>query len=531
MTLDLQKYRMKKIITLLGFITLTACQNTEGDFIIEDGLLIAQATVLSPINDGRIARFVGYVLIDKNQIVYAGPDKPMVKGKFATIDGKGKYVMPGLIDSHVHLANMAGAIWQHQKKYPELVEAYFSQLPKSFLYYGYTTLIDVNNYAPEIIEKIQNRPIRPDIHTCGNQIQVMNDFMMEMEGYPIEERLQSPFLFDRYNENVQIPDTIDLEPHTPKAIIADIARNQHAVCAKTLYEDESSFFPRSWELPSIKVMRDLVKEAHEEGLPVIMHAPSYNGQRFALEAGVDILAHSMWNWYGNPEQFLDTTFTSAHEELLKQIAEKGIGYQPTFRAIYGEVDLMEGDFINDPALERVYPTAYLNWLKTDEGQWGKQKILHRAKILNAIDPEHFQPLRSQFETDEAMFKGIQDILKDRMDVVMKLLADHGANLLFATDGVAMNMSTNPPGYNGYLEMQHWVNAGIPLSQLFFAVTYNNAKAFHLLEEYGSIEAGKMANLLLLNEDPLVAVMAYDAIDHIIIQGQPVARSALSAEGL
>ncbi len=522
---------MKKIITLLGFITLIACQNKEGDFIIEDGLLIAQATVLSPNNDGSIARFVGYVLTDKDRIVYAGTDKPEVKGNFANIDGKGKYIMPGLIDSHVHLANVAGATWKHQKKYPELTEAYFSQLPKSFLYYGYTTLIDVNNYAPEVIAKIQNRPLRPDIYTCGNQVQVMDDFMMEMEGYPVDERLQSPFLYDRYNEHVRIPDSIDLEAHTPNAIIAQIAGKQHAICVKTLFEDESSGFPLSWELPTIEIMKDLVREAHMEGLPVLMHAPSFSGQQFGLEAGVDIFSHSMWNWYENPEQFLDTTFTEAHRELLVRIAENGIGYQPTFRSIHGEVDLMEGDFINGPALEQVYPMAYLNWLKTDEGQWGKQKILQRAKIVEAINPELYYLLRSKFETDEEMFKGIQDVLKGRMDAVVKFLADHRANLLFATDGVAMNMSTNPPGYNGYLEMQHWVNAGVPLSQLFFAATYNNAKAFHLLEEYGSIEAGKMANLLLLNKDPLVAVMAYDAIDHIIIQGQALARSALSAEGL
>lgn len=522
---------MKRLIILLGFISLLSCQNKGSRFIVADGILIGKVTVLSPKNDGSIDRFIGYVLTDKDRIVYAGTDKPQIEGPFTTIDGMGKFVMPGLIDSHVHLANMAGATWQHQKKYPELVEAYFSQLPKSFLYYGYTTLIDVNNYAPEVIEKIQNGPLRPDIYTCGNQVQVMNDFMMEMEGYPVEERLQSPFLYDRYNEHVHIPDSIDLEPHTPEAIITHIAREQHAICVKTLFEDESSFFPVSWQLPTIKVMQDLVREAHNEGLPVIMHAPSYNGQKFGLEAGVDIFAHSMWNWYGNPEQFLDTTFTRAHEELLKQIAEKGIGYQPTYRAIFGEVDLMEGAFINDPALEHVYPRAYLNWLKTDEGQWGKQKILRRAKILNAIDQEHFQLLRSQFETDEAMFKGIQDVLKGRMDVVMKRLADHRANLLFATDGVAMNMSTNPPGYNGFLEMQHWVNAGVPLNQLFTAATLNNAKAFHLLAEYGSVEAGKKANLLLLNEDPLVDVMAYDAIDHIIVSGKPLARATLSAEGL
>ena len=110
-------------------------------------------------------------------------------------------------------------------------------------------------------------------------------------------------------------------------------------------------------------MHDLINEAHQEGMPVIMHAPSFNGQKFALEAGVDIIAHSMWNWYDSPEQFLDLTFTQEHKDLILKIANSKVGYQPTFRAIYGEVDLLNGQFINDPALKNVYPKAYFDWMK------------------------------------------------------------------------------------------------------------------------------------------------------------------------
>ena len=46
--------------------------------------------------------------------------------------------------------------WQNQRDHPELAKSYFNQLPKSYLYYGYTTLIDVNNYAPDIVENIKN---------------------------------------------------------------------------------------------------------------------------------------------------------------------------------------------------------------------------------------------------------------------------------------------------------------------------------------------------------------------------------------
>jgi len=297
---------------------------------------------------------------------------------------------------------------------------------------------------------------------------------------------------------------------------------------KTLYEDESSGFPQSWELPTLDLMHDLINEAHQEGIPVIMHSPSFNGQKFALEAGVDIIAHSMWNWYDSSEQFLDLTFTQKHKDLLLNIASKKVGYQPTFRAIYGEVDLLNDQFIKDPALKNVYPMAYFDWMNTQDGQWGKQKILNREKLVKMINPELFNILNSKFDGAEEMFKGIQEMLKVRMDKVVKLLADSNANLLFATDNGAMNMSTHPPGYNGYLEMQHWLNAGVSLEKIFMAATYNNAKAFHMDNDYGTITQGKIANLLILNKDPLVDITAYDAINSVIVRGQDYYRNTLSA---
>ena len=523
----------KVVLALLIGISLISCKHkltrkNNAVINVDNGILIENTTVISANNNGIVEKFVGYILTDNDKIVYSGVDKPEIKGNYKIINGTGKFTIPGLIDSHVHLANMAGMTWNHQKKHPQLVEDYYSQLPKSFLYYGYTTLIDVNNYAPDIINSILNAAVRPDIYTCGEQVQVMNDFMMEMEGYSAEDRLKFPFLYDKYNKNLSIPDSINLESHSPKSIISNIAREQQGICVKTLYEDESSGFPQSWELPTLELMHNLVNEAHQEGIPVIMHASSFNGQKFALEAGVDIIAHSMWNWYDSPEQFLDLTFTQNHKDLLLKIANKRVGYQPTFRAIYGEVDLLKGQFSNDPELENVFPKSYLNWLKTDEAHWGKQKILQRGKIVKAINPKLYNFISSKFIGDEEIFKGIQEMLKIRMDKVVKFLADNNANLLFATDNGAMNMSTHPPGYNGFLEMQHWLTAGVSLEKIFLAATYNNAKAFRIDNQYGTITPGKIANLLLLNKDPLQDISAYNEINSVIVRGKYYARNMLSA---
>ena len=66
--------------------------------------------------------------------------------------------------------------------------------------------------------------------------------------------------------------------------------------------------------------------------------------------------------------------------------------------------------------------------------------------------------------------------------------------------------------------------------LFEAATVNNAVALGLIDEVGTIEPGKRADLLLLRDNPLDSVRALDSIDLIFIDGNLIERSSLSASG-
>jgi imidazolonepropionase-like amidohydrolase len=61
-----------------------------------------------------------------------------------------------------------------------------------------------------------------------------------------------------------------------------------------------------------------------------------------------------------------------------------------------------------------------------------------------------------------------------------------------------------------------------------AATLDNATAIGLSHEIGSIEVGKRADLLLLKDNPLATVSAYDSIETIFLNGEPIAREALHA---
>ncbi|UJH66789.1 amidohydrolase family protein [Allomuricauda sp. SCSIO 65647] len=520
---------MKKNLIVLSILTiLYSCNSNRVDISVKNGIQINGATIVTYDNSGNLKEFRGNIVIDSGDIVYVGEEKPKVNGECTTINGNNKYVIPGLIDSHVHLANVAGMNFRQQKKYPDLVEGYFEQLPRSFLFHGYTTLVDLNNYAPQRIDKILKEKIRPDIYTCGEMISVMNDFTMEMEEYPQEVRLKLPFVHDHYNEHVHIPDSIDLKPHSVSSIVKNIIEDQNGICIKALYEDASSGLKETWQKPSTGILSDIAGEARAFGIVSIIHAPSMEGQQAALKAGMDIIAHGMWNWSSDPLKITQTDFSVDHKKLLDEIVEAKIGYQPTYRAITSEIDVLSGNFLTDTSLVNVLPRPYIDWLKTDEGNWFLKRMLNRPNYLKKTNPEFFEKVRSQFVSDSAMRDSIYTVLKTRIDKVTRYLADNDANLLFGTDFGVMNIYTSPPGYSGFLEMNHWAEAGVSLEVIFKAATYNNAKALDLDYLYGSIVSGKIANLLILDSNPLEDIQAYNDIDSIVLHGEIISRKSLLA---
>ena len=517
---------MNKLFFLALTMMFVVSRGQRDTISVSNGTLLENISIISANDMGEINQYTANLLIDETEIVFLGVDIPKIQGMYKILNGSGKFVIPGLIDSHVHLNNIAGLNFRQRRSKTALVQDYFRRLPKNFLYYGYTTVIDVDNYAPNVIDQLKSAPIRPEIYSCGRKIKVMDDFEMVMDEYSPLERYQSPFLHDKYNKNVVYPDSIDLKEHTPKVLVSKIAESGN-ICVKVLYEDNSSGLNQVWEVPSQRIMSDVVAEAHTLGLPVVLHAPSFQGHKLAVATQVDIIAHAMWNWTSDPKSYLSTLLPQTHKNVLLEIADKQIGYQPTFRTILGELDVFNKNFIFGSPFKKLYSSAYLEYLASEDAQWIKKRMEARPEFLERTNPEFYLPIRNNFSSNKEMFDEVYKSLVLKIQTVVRFLSEHDANLLFGTDTGAMNLYTHPAGLNGFLEMQHWTNAGVPLKQLFKAATYSNAKAFGLLHSMGTIHKGKKANLVILNANPLKTVDAYDAIDYVIIQGNPIQRNDLS----
>ena len=141
---------------------------------------------------------------------------------------------------------------------------------------------------------------------------------------------------------------------------------------------------------------------------------------------------------------------------------------------------------------------------------------------------------SQFAEDDSVDSVPAAMLAhiSRYENLIGTMASDGANMLFGTDSAVGGFGwAAPPGLAGYWEMLAWRRAGVPLDTLFRALTLDNARAFHIDNDVGSIEVGKKADLLILSSNPLNDVMAYDTIESVVLGGKLIDRRDLRVDKL
>jgi imidazolonepropionase-like amidohydrolase len=466
-----------------------------------ESILIQNITIISPEKEKPLEN--GYVLIVGKKIIDAGQGNPQPPSKgVKIIDGTGKFLIPGLIDSHVHLVSIPGLGFRHRQKSPDLVTAYFKQMPRSYLYFGYTTLIDMGSADHDLIARINKAAVHPDIYHCDASLPMANGYPMHYVPEHIRFDVFRNFLFDERQKD-KIPAKYDPIAHSPKALVKAV-KQAGGVAVKTFFEPGFDRPGQNLPTPTLGLMREIVIQSHENNLPLALHANSYNAHKFGVEADVDIFVHGMWRW---GEYRRETKLPDALINVLDQAIEKNIGYMPTMQVIAGLKSLFEPTFLDNPNLIKVLPENLLEWYKSEEGKWfanTMQKNFDSAPTGSKVFGSVFQ----------------------RGATVVDYLGEKNANILFGTDTPSAPTYANPPGLNGFLEMQNLYQAGLSLKQILLAATLSNAKAFQLEDKYGSIEKGKIANLLILDKNPLLDIEAYDQIGLVISRGEVLKRNML-----
>ncbi|HXJ12748.1 MAG TPA: amidohydrolase family protein [Candidatus Limnocylindrales bacterium] len=475
--------------------------------IVDNGLVIEDVTVISPERPSPVPHVS--VVIQNGRITQIAPG--LVAGPHATrMNGHDRFLIPGLIDSHVHVGDAGPLDDDAIAAHPELLQAYQAQLPRAFLAFGFTTLVDLNS-AEEDRTRFIAAPIHPNLYHCGSAVHVLG-------GYGAQRPPKNAAAANAANLVYQPaqakdwPAFLDPRDYTPARDVDRVAQ-AGAVCVKVFVEPGfGGVF--HWPVPSAATLAAFRAETRRRGLVLIIHANAVESWQAALDAHADVIAHGLWHWPG--DRFASTPPADARE-VIHRAALTGIRAQPTLQVLYGEQSIFDRSLLEDPRFADALPHVLVAYLKSQEAQAAARAMQDQYRQI-------FAKLQAPASMDLAT---AMSIAPARVTATLRIMLEEKVKLLFGTDTPSGDGGIgNPPGLNGRLELSRWAEAGVPLSTILRASTLDNAVAFGLSKDVGTIEVGKRADLLLLHADPLQSVAAYDAIDTVILNGSPLPRASL-----
>jgi imidazolonepropionase-like amidohydrolase len=477
--------------------------------VASEPLLIENVTLLSPEQPRPLGN--RHVLVRDGRIAAVSAQPIPAPPGARRLDGTGKFLTPGITDAHVHVSQAIGLpIPATEPAHVEMEREFFAQQPRSYLYFGVTQVLDPSN-MPERVAEFAAQRQHPDTYRCGAAPVV--------DGYPlvfIDEHLRhqvfNDYIFEPANAGKHpLPAGVNAADHTPEAVVARIAKSG-AICVKVFIED--GFGDASgWPTMSAETLRRVRAAAKQHGLLLLAHANALDMQRIAVDGDVDILVHGLWNWTGLGDVQGIPPVIAEH---LRNIRAKNIGYQATLRVLPGVTDLFDPALLEDPVYKKVVPASLLAWYHTDAAQWFKHQVFGNnadgAAILAGV-----RAANTRWATSGGGLRALRH------------LYELGQPMLLGSDTPSSPTYGNQPGYDTFKEMKLMAQAGIPLADIFAAGTINNARQLGLDQDYGTIEKGKIANLLLLLDNPLASVDAWSRIDTVILRGEPIARETLAAD--
>lgn len=231
------------------------------------------------------------------------------------------------------------------------------------------------------------------------------------------------------------------------------------------------------------VYKALIDQAHKRGLRVAAHLYYLKDARGLLDAGVDVMAHSI------RDQDVD-------QALIADIKKRNIGYIPTLtRDLAVFVYETKPAFFNDP--------FFLRHIDVYDRE---------VKVLS--DPALQEKTRNNKEAQvikQALEQGNRNL---------KVLSDAGVAIALGTDS-----GTNLGQWQGYfehVELEMMVKAGMTPMQALVAATGGAARVMKLDQQLGTIQPGRWADLVVLNGNPLSDIRQTRAIDSVWLAGKRLA---------
>lgn len=387
------------------------------------------------------------------------------------IDAKNKYLIPGLWDMHVHLE---GA---------ELVEDNIALLPV-FLAYGITTVRDCASDLGEQVLKWRqeikdNKLLGPTIFTAGLKLEGKNSIW------------KGDLEIENETELKQMLDKLD-------GFKVDFVK----ITENTLKGD---------------LFLESVKQAHSRGYRVSGHVPYDVTIAELVGAGFTSVEHATYllrlggDEASIKQDLINGKITKSDAEAryinefdqqrainnYKTMGSAGLFVCPTLIGGRQLAYLDETDHSKDPFLQ------YLTKKFVSNYQWRIDRMANETAAQRQQRKERYKFLQSQ----------------------LPLMYESGIRFIAGSDAAALNTYVYP-AESFIQELEIFRDAGLTPLQILRSSTLNGAIYFGIENTTGSIDAGKNADMVLLNENPLENIGAIRNINSVIARGRYFSRGDL-----
>jgi len=223
----------------------------------------------------------------------------------------------------------------------------------------------------------------------------------------------------------------------------------------------------------------VIDAAHARGLRLAAHLYYLTDAKALLKAGADLIAHSVRD-------------ESIDDELVGLLKDNDVCYCPTLmREVSTFVYESRPEWFDDPF-----------FLKEAD-----------AAVIETLASPAYQQ-RIQNSRTAPIYKGALERAKTNL----KALSDAGV-------GIAMGTDTGPAGrFQGYFEhgeLELMVEAGLSPLHTIVASTGEAARCMQVDDELGTLQAGKWADFVILNANPLDDIRNTREIESVWIAGNPV----------
>ena len=390
------------------------------------------------------------------------------------VDLTGKTVMPGKVDTHGHFGFQHVADGTMAKEY--FTQANLTAHLEILAYYGFSAAIGVGDLTD-----------RSDLHggrTGWGSVPLLvrdrvvpNAALFKTTGTGIAYPGAGP---QGHPSRTDVPYPITT-PEEARAAVRDYA-NIKPTFIKIWVDD------RNGRLPTLTppLYRAIVDEAHKVNIPVAAHNVKLSDAKELIKAGVE-------GWLHAPVRDVapDAEFIALVKERVAKNDRPNMWFNPTV----GNNAVVGRDAWNDPLLRDTVPPGEIQKYFGDQIEKMTPEVTARAR-------------RQVRENAARTFFPVRDA---GMKIVMG--TDTGQSQFFI-------------GWRSQLELETWVWMGMTPSEAIVAATRDAAAVGHF--NTGLVEAGRNADFIVLDANPLDDIANSRRISRVFLRGKEVDRAGLRA---